>query len=310
MSLAAQYDKFAKLLHHLPDLMAFQNGCLWPPHVVFHVTAACNLNCHHCTYLNRDKSLSIPYDDVEWLAHVLAEHGTGAIEHSGGEPTVYPRILDVVKLVRRLGMRQGLLTNGLKLNEALGEEGIEQCDWIRVSLDGFTQGVDVPHVKGNAATKITASYVWGIESTPTHLDQVERWCEAQGVRCRVIPDVWLPFRGPQRDDARKACEGRGPLIGFLDRDDERQPPAGCYSAWWKPMVAWDGWVYPCCYGTTYEWNRDVPPAYRLCELRDFERFFTEEAIRDLGHRCSNCLGWEQNNLMHAALTPVEDVEFL
>ena len=313
-SIASQYNKVGKLLRFLRNLdgdalARLKAGYLWPPHVVFHITSRCQLPCPHCCYSNRDKNQSIAWDDILALLPALQRNGTRAIEHSGGEPTLYPRCAELVRIIADMGFKQGLITNGLKLAETLSPEDMAHCTWIRVSLDAITQGITIPHFQAPAATTVTASYVWGTQSDASTLGLAADWCNKQGVTCRVVPDVWLPFRAPQRDECRKTCESIGGPLYMVDRDAERQPPVQCLTAWLKPMIGWDSHVYPCCYGTTYEWNRKLPHAFRVCNMRDFEQFFTETPITDRLHRCSNCLGWEENDLLAAAMADVEHEEF-
>lgn len=312
MSIAAQYNKVGKLLRFLRDvdgeeLGRLKAGYLWPPHVVLNVTSRCQLSCVHCTYANRDKDMSIPWDDVMALLSILERGGTRAIEHSGGEPTLYPHFAEMAHAIGMMGFKQGLLTNGLRLPEF--EAVLGAFTWIRVSLDALTYGVDVPHFEAPDSVTVTASYVWGARSNGGALALAAVWCAIQGVKCRVVPDVWLPFFGAERAECRRVCESMGDAVHLIDRDDDRRPPVQCLSAWLKPMVGWDSYVYPCGYSTTYEWNRDIPPAFRLCHMRDFSRFFTETPIGDLGHRCSNCMGWEENDLLAAAMADVEHPEF-
>lgn len=312
MSIAAQYNKVGKLLRFLRDLDGerlerFKAGYLWPPHVVLNVTSRCQLACAHCTYANRNKDQSIPWNDMRALLPVLQRNGTRAIEHSGGEPTLYPYFAEMAMLIHKHGFKQGLLTNGLRLSD---REDVLGCfTWIRVSLDALTYGVDVPHFEVPDSVTVTASYIWGERSSAKALHAAADWSTAQGVPCRVVPDVWLALLGPERRECRRVCESMGDAVHLVDRDDDRRPPVQCLSAWLKPMIGWDSYVYPCGYSTTYEWNRDIPPAFRLCHMRDFERFFTQTRIADRGHRCSNCMGWEENDLLAAAMADVEHPEF-
>ena len=314
-NLAAQYNKQGKLLRFLRDLdghalARLKAGYLWPPHVVLNVTSRCQLTCCHCTYGNRDKDTSIPWDDVRAFLGVLQRHGTQAIEHSGGEPTLYPHFAEMVRLIGKMGFKQGLLTNGIALADTLTPDDMAACTWIRVSLDALTYGREVPHFEAPDYVTVTASYIWGAMSDAMALDAAAAWCDEQGVKCRVVPDVWLPLWGQARNECRRVCEAMGDAVHLIDRDDDRRPPTQCISAWLKPMVGWDGWVYPCGYSTTYEWNRDIPPEFRLCHMSEAEQFFTQTRITDIGHRCSNCMGWEENDLLAAAIADVEHPEFL
>ena len=308
-----QYAKCAKMVQHFMTLTDEQWGRLgegfhWPTHVVLHATAACQLDCIHCTYKHRDKTQKLPVTALARLVDDCAARGTVAMEHSGGEPTLYPQFEELAQLIHQRGMDQGLLTNGLRL-PTLSDKTLESLTWIRVSLDAYGVGTPVPDLAVPEQVYVSASYIWNEETTDAMFEQAMAWCERNGCECRVVPDVRLPLTSPERRDAAKAV-ARYELASLVDRDVERRPPAACLTPWFKPMVAWDGWVYPCCYGTTYDWRRDVQKQYRVCRIDEFVTYFEDTPIHDLGHRCTNCLGWEENNIVAAATTPIQHGRFL
>jgi molybdenum cofactor biosynthesis enzyme MoaA len=82
----------------------------WLAQVV--VTRRCNLKCGYCTEYDRTSDPA-PYDE---LALRLAELRAWA----GGEPTMHPRLPDLVAEMKRLGFkRRMLITNGWRLTSAL-----------------------------------------------------------------------------------------------------------------------------------------------------------------------------------------------
>lgn len=224
---------------------------------------------------------------------------------------VYGDIKPLVMLINRLGFDQGLLTNGLLLEKNLGQEGMKACTWIRVSLDAFTLGMDVPDISFPPGPLVTASYVWNEGSEYKHFRAVRSWCKRHEVECRIVPDAFLPIYSPVREHMWDVYKAESDLewVAIVDRDAHRRPPISCLTAWLKPMVAWDTYVYACCYGTTKEWGKQLKPEYRVCHMDEFETFFTSQSPMDLGHRCSNCLGYDQNNILAAVLSHVPHGNF-
>lgn len=98
----------------------------------------CNLSCQMCDHYSQ---LSEPWFlDVEQFSRDMHEmgriydHEIGAISLLGGEPTLHPRIIDIIKIVRREFPTSELivLTNGVKL---LSMEHMEDGNFWQVCKD-------------------------------------------------------------------------------------------------------------------------------------------------------------------------------
>jgi len=99
----------------------------------------CNLTCAHCFVSATRQGQSMPYDSiVTTLIPRLAQCRVERVTLTGGEPTIHPRFLEVVRAFRAAGMDVGVCTNATTLHEeqiaALAEIGGVHCN---VSLDGF-----------------------------------------------------------------------------------------------------------------------------------------------------------------------------
>ena len=89
----------------------------WLAQVV--VTRRCNLKCGYCTEYDRTSD-PVPYDELALRLAKLAELRAWAVCLTGGEPTMHPRLPDLVAEMRRLGFkRRMLITNGWRLTPAL-----------------------------------------------------------------------------------------------------------------------------------------------------------------------------------------------
>jgi MoaA/NifB/PqqE/SkfB family radical SAM enzyme len=89
----------------------------WLAQVV--VTRRCNLKCGYCIEYDRTSDPA-PYDELALRLAKLAELRAWAICLTGGEPTMDPRLPDLVAEMRRLGFkRRMLITNGWRLTRDL-----------------------------------------------------------------------------------------------------------------------------------------------------------------------------------------------
>jgi len=117
---------------------AVKNGCpfdcgLCPSHDqhtcngLIEITNACDLGCPTC-YANSGTGDFLPLEKINEMLNffVDSEHGQAEIlQISGGEPTLHPKIVDIIKLARSKKIKYILLnTNGLRLakDEKLAEE--------------------------------------------------------------------------------------------------------------------------------------------------------------------------------------------
>lgn len=118
-----------------------------PTHVQLIISDLCNQDCHFCAYRmetgfshfdfaengNKNPKRFIPTAKAREILEDCAALGVGSIEFTGGgEPTVHPDWAEIVHYAQQLGMKTGLVTNGVRLKDHACLEGLT---WLRISLD-------------------------------------------------------------------------------------------------------------------------------------------------------------------------------
>ena len=176
--------------------------------IVWNFTNACNLRCKHC-YQNAGKTLSdeLTYEEKVNVMDQLDRMGVPLIALSGGEPTVHPDFIPIVREGTRRGIFMAVATNGILFaNESFAEKGLKAgLKYIEVSLDSTDPEVhdEFRGVKGawdlavkgvKNLVKLGASV--GIATTVTKLNKDEisdmvRLGEELGVK-RVIFFNFIP----------------------------------------------------------------------------------------------------------------------
>jgi len=101
------------------------------------VIRRCNLSCGYCNEFDRT-SEPVPFDALAARLGKLRDLRTWTICLTGGEPTLHPRLLDLVRETKRLGFpRREMITNGTLLTrelvEGLNEAGLTN---LQISVDG------------------------------------------------------------------------------------------------------------------------------------------------------------------------------
>lgn len=118
------FDKYGRRIHYLR----------------ISLTDACNLRCVYCmpehmTFRRREELLQD--DEILRLVRVFAELGVDKIRLTGGEPTIRPRLVELVRQIKRVPGIQELTmtTNGLLLPELAQPLKQAGLDRVNISLD-------------------------------------------------------------------------------------------------------------------------------------------------------------------------------
>lgn len=116
-----------------------KTGCCNVPYSVnISVTERCPLKCPFCfhEYDNYDE---LSFSQVCGYIDELVRMGTAQIQFSGGEPLVYPHILESISYAHSKGIRVVISTSGVTITEEsarkLKEAGLDCC---YISLNGST----------------------------------------------------------------------------------------------------------------------------------------------------------------------------
>ncbi len=111
-----------------------------PLQVVWNITRACNLKCVHC-YENagaRDPDELTTQEAIRGI-DILADAGVLILAFSGGEPTIRPDILQLIKHSSDRGMFTAVATNALLFaqRETVREFKKAGLQFAQISLDGY-----------------------------------------------------------------------------------------------------------------------------------------------------------------------------
>lgn len=138
---------------HLDKIAALRRGeNIVPPHLQLIISDLCNQNCSFCSYRmdggfsteqfadifgNRNPRRFIPTGKAIDLLLDYKNLGGQAVEFTGGgEPLVHPDATTIMAFAQDLGLKTGLVTNGVLLDD---DEVFRDLDWLRISLDAGTE---------------------------------------------------------------------------------------------------------------------------------------------------------------------------
>lgn len=262
--------------------------------VLVELTSKCNLRCGMCPL----PVLRRPYEDMDWALVEKAEreiHGLGfklKWLHEMGEPLLYPRIDDAI----RLFPEAWISTNGLLLNEELGTRLLASpLELIRICVDSVNPDVYPQIREGGDFDQL-------VEVTRAFLDQADGHplrIEIQKMRSRLtleetVGDFEKLFDLKRHSNARvieRTCEP-------FDVNDDTDLHGKFYGCLQGSFFTWvvifaDGRITHCCYDAHGDQIIGDLRTHSLMEILEGERFATMHAAFQRGDlselpRCQEC----------------------
>lgn len=110
------------------------------------LTHCCNLNCKHC-YMNASHNNNEDFENVffntKQLLFKLYDNGINEVMFTGGECTIFPKLVELINYAKEIGFKVEIFTNGMILNK----EMLNLVDACYLSIDGL----EIKHnfIRGN-----------------------------------------------------------------------------------------------------------------------------------------------------------------
>lgn len=226
--------------------------------IVVRLADICNLECKMCDFVRSSDTYGQKMNirDFERIVQKLGNariHGSKVdlIRLDGNrEGLLYPELAEAVSIVKRADMKTFLVTNGVKMDEAMSESLIRAgLDSVNFSVSGITEG--------------TYADFQGYKRPRMQLKQVEdnirKFVEInKDVGGKAFISVSMLLRST--DESTLACEYRKAVLLYKrigvnsvligseypkPEGRELMGSSGCLSI---PIVGVDGRVFPCCGG--------------------------------------------------------------
>ena len=159
-----------------------QHSCL----ALFEIIDECNMNCPVC-FANSAPGMGNPrsMEDIEIMLKTLleSEHEPDLVQVSGGEPTLHPEIIPILKRLKDSPVRHLMLnTNGIRI--ANDPEFVEQLNEIK---QGFEVYLQFDSLQASALKNLR-----GVDARGTHkraLAQLEKYNISTNLVCAVRKGV-------------------------------------------------------------------------------------------------------------------------
>ena len=108
------------------------------------ITGKCNYRCRFCF------AESYLLDDSRILESpkVLADAGTQKISFEGGEPFLYPKLGELLKISKEVGLVTSVISNGSLITKEILTKLSQHLDWLTLSIDSPDEGIELKLGRG------------------------------------------------------------------------------------------------------------------------------------------------------------------
>lgn len=188
----------------------------WPVKLDLRLIYGCNLRCKMCgqwgdtgTYFDFDTAKKRRQLDLEVIERVVTElkpRGLKYVDMEGGETFLYPKIIELLRMLKGKGLFVKPITNGTVMADRAAEIVDTGIDALHVSIDGDRESNN--RVRGTS---------WAFDRAMEGLEAVARERKRRGLATPMlqVSFTMTRFNGPE--GLRKLCgelKGRG-LIDVL-----------------------------------------------------------------------------------------------
>jgi organic radical activating enzyme len=299
-----------KLIHHIDHLHNMKQGKpVAPIHISVWPTRRCNFSCSYCCCKNTssDKTPDLDLSTFLDAVDVCARYGTKAIEFSGGgEPLLWAHFSEAVDAIVRKGIKISLITNGTYLH-TIPVATLNKLAWLRISYQSTShaQSIDYSRLSG---VRHSGSYIITPKSHTVELDNLYDFANSNDIVIRFA--VQRPCTDKFANIAHSIIKDYGYPFFFSDKPSGQA--SGCYMAWIRAAIDWNGNLLPCpAIQLNSEYQGLIPDDFILCNIANIETWINENPAHDLGHTCSYCnCGKDHNDFFYNFIQPCLDTEFV
>jgi len=155
------------------------------PHAVLDILRGCNIQCRACS--NTRSTQAKPVDEIEREVEQLMQlRSLDSVSVVGGEPSLHPELVDVVRMLSGKGLKIELFSNGVALDRSLldqlKEAGVKvvflhiESDQIRPDLPSGGSAEDLRRLREEKAALVASVGIevgMAVTVHPDHPEQLE-----------------------------------------------------------------------------------------------------------------------------------------
>ncbi len=319
----------AKLLLNDELIGCIKKHKLIPPyHIQFIPTNRCNLRCDFCSCSEEDRNLEMDKELAIKIIDMLGNMTIPEINHigprtvtitGGGDPLMHPDIQQIIEAFADNMIDIGLVTNGLKLCDAV--DCLPELEWCRIShSDDRPFSPQYAKQLGKVVDDCTSvdwsfSYVVSPNPSMETIHAIVDFANSHAFKhVRLVADL-LQYNKVDLRKVRQYLEFADVLDNKVIYQARNAPEHGghCYIGCLKPVIGADAKVYPCC-GVQYalkDPSRKLADQFCLGNALDLEKIAERYSAKPFdGSICERCYYGGYNRVLQALLLEVEHGDFV
>lgn len=254
------------------------------------LTNKCNLNCEFCLSRDRDESKEIPFSHLVKAIKDAKLQGCKSLSLTGGgEPFLYGRINDSIRVAKIYGMKVHCVTNGTLLQKL--SEPIDGCTISYGTGRKLTKNFrDTLYTttKRYSGTNWVLRYVVYKNNYDNMKELIEFLNEISLSEIIIISDIFEP---KPFDEELKTITKQSKHRIRLEIPPLNPPcgSKGCMVSLLLPVVSAEEKIFPCCMVQFAKDNipKDHPKDMSMGKLSDLNKIWSNQ-IRFDGSRCDKC----------------------
>ena len=285
----------AKLLRAKDLCIALDNNII-PVHFQLCPTNKCNLNCSFCSCSKREKKQELNLNDIQEMICNFYTLGARAVTITGGgEPCCHSNLDEIITQLSIYGIKVGLVSNGILLPTI--QSVLNKITWCRISV---SDARDVDQLLGILKPIIKGTLVdWAFSYVVTKEFNIEKFIKVvkfanknNFTHVRLVSDLLDLKNLPSMQDIKQhLLDSRinDSLVIYQDRQWYTKGVKQCWISLLKPVIAPDGYLYPCC-GVQYALDNSIglfPKEMRMCHISELKEFYRHQKPFN-GSICSKC----------------------
>ena len=301
----------AKLITNMPLLNKIKNHNIYPAHIQLNPTNKCPLNCSFCSCKDREHGAELKLDDAKLILDKFAALGAEAVTITGGgDPLAYKYINELIEHAANIGLRVGLVTNGI-LFKNLKRESFYDLKWCRISVSDEQK---ISALKLDDI--ITARIDWSFSYVMTNNLDIKNLVDAVSfanvhnfTHVRIVDDILRSESNNEMEIAKQALENIDSKVIYQGRKQYEKGSKRCFMSLLKPNIDANGNVFPCC-GIQYATDKSsltFDPKFIMGNISDIEKIWSKQSYFD-GSICKRCfysaynsvleMLWDSDKLVH------------
>ena len=298
-----------KLIHHQEHLGKIERKeVVGPIHVSVWPNNQCNFSCEYCCFAKTGRdTVQLSYEDFVTGVDTLIKYGLKALEFSGGgNPIMWKYFNEGVEYAHSKNLKLSLVTNGPL--DLVPQDTLGKFNWIRVSIQSPKHAEITKMDYIPPWVRKSMSFIVFNSRTLGQIKDLYRFASETNNIIRVAPirPTTEEWAGIVKEEVSKFGN---PLLFF---DKPNGSPDGCYFAWIRGAIDWNGKYLPCpSIELSPESFGKIPDDFPVCHVNDLENWLINNPPHDMGYRCTHCnCGKEVNNFIHNLVQKIEDVDFV